>query len=67
MPGILSRAFDRFTTEQRDAADLRDDAERSGCCHIADTVERERVAIHGVVRWRPVPWRFGENSPIGKR
>ncbi len=50
MPGILSRAFDRFATEQRDAADLRNDAERSGCCHMADTVERERVAIHGVVR-----------------
>ena len=24
-------------------------------------------ARYGVVRWRPVPWRFGENSPIGKR
>jgi len=50
MPGIVSRALERFSTEQRDAAELRDDAARSGCCHIADTVERERVSIHGVLR-----------------
>ncbi|MFT4298627.1 MAG: OB-fold nucleic acid binding domain-containing protein [Aeromicrobium sp.] len=50
MAGFVSRALERFTTEHRDAAGLRQEATRADCCHIADTVERDRVAIHGVLR-----------------
>ncbi|GAA1728181.1 OB-fold nucleic acid binding domain-containing protein [Aeromicrobium alkaliterrae] len=50
MPGLVSRALERFSTEHRDAAELRDDAVRSGCCQMADAVPREQVVIHGVLR-----------------
>ncbi|WP_229051221.1 OB-fold nucleic acid binding domain-containing protein [Aeromicrobium sp. Leaf350] len=50
MPGLVSRALERFSTDNRDAAELRDDAARSGCCHIVDAAPREKVVIHGVLR-----------------
>lgn len=57
MAGLLSRAFERRSADQRDADELREDAEKAGCGLIASCSNRAMVTIHGELRWvsmRPV-------------
>lgn len=50
MGGIISRALDRRTSDQRDADELREDSTKAGCGLISACNNRAVVTIHGELR-----------------
>jgi|SRR5664279_1011971 hypothetical protein len=50
MAGLLSRALDRRTREERDADELQQDSAEAGCGLISACNNRSMVTIHGELR-----------------
>ena len=50
MAGILSRALDRRSSDQRDADELQQDSAKAGCGPISSCNNRSLVTIHGELR-----------------
>jgi len=50
MAGLISRAFDRLSSENQEAGELKQGATKAGCELIAAQCDRSVVTIHGVLR-----------------
>lgn len=50
MGGFLSKTFARRSTDDLEAVDLQEDAEKAGCRPISGHSERSIVSVHGVLR-----------------